>query len=45
MASLESRKQFDGAISLPPSAADRDVQGFETIGDVVAFLGSLFRGK
>jgi Zn-finger nucleic acid-binding protein len=45
VASLESRKQFDEAISLPASAADREGHGFETIKDALAFLGTLFLGK
>lgn len=43
--SLESRKQLDGAISLPTSAADREGHGFETIKDALAFLGTLFKGS
>lgn len=43
--SLESRKQLDGAFSLPASAADREGYGFETIKDALAFLRGLFLGK
>jgi Zn-finger nucleic acid-binding protein len=44
VASLESRKRFDSAISLPASAADRETHGFATVGEVISFLGGLFRG-
>jgi Zn-finger nucleic acid-binding protein len=45
VASLESRKRFEEAISLPPSASDRGILGFETIGELLSFLGGLLRGK
>ncbi len=45
VASLESRKRFDTASSLPSSASDRGTLGFETIANLVSFLGELFRGK
>ncbi len=45
VASLESRKQFDQALSVPASTADREIGGFETMADLFAFLGTLFHGK
>jgi Zn-finger nucleic acid-binding protein/ribosomal protein L40E len=45
VASLESRKRFDESISLPPAAGSRGLHGFETVADVLGFLGGLFKGS
>ena len=43
VAALESRKGFEGAVGLPASAADREGLGVEILGQLLGFLGRVFR--